>query len=111
MQDIINMGMKVMQSISYFPGIQNLMNTTDLTNLYLILGWVCVGCYIATPFIIAFGALMYGIKKGTTDAEGNSNTKKPKTWLTGGLIGGAFTALAPTIFIIVGAIIQAGKVS
>lgn len=111
MQDIINMGMKVIQGISYFPGIQNLMNTTDLTNLYLILGWVCVGCYIVTPFIMAFGWLMYGITKSTADSEGNTNTKKPKKWLTGGLIGGGVVALTPTIFIIVGAIISAGKVS
>lgn len=105
MEQIIQMGMKIVQGFLWIPGLQEIINTSNFTQLYTALGFLVIACYIIGVFCIVFGIVKFGIKKATLEKNG-SNEKPPHGWLIGGIVGGGIIILLPTITMIVGAILS-----
>lgn len=105
MDKIIEMGMKIVQGFLWIPGLQEIINTSNFTQLYTALGFLVIASYIGGIFCIIFGIVKFGIKKSTLEKNGSSE-KPPHGWLIGGIVGGGVLILLPSITMIVGAILS-----
>lgn len=105
MEQIIQMGMKIVQGFLWIPGLQEIINTSSFTQLYITLGFLVIASYVIGISCLIFGLAKFGIKKSTLEKNG-SNEKPPLGWLIGGLVGGGTLILLPTITMVVGAILS-----